>query len=61
MSKQSEINELMLAMEQLLISNLDASITDHGQAVDNDYQADFTAHIDGKTYNIMIVQEEENE
>ena len=61
MSKQSEINELMLAMEQLLISNLDASITDHGQAEKDDYQADFTAHIDGKTYNIMIVQEEENE
>ena len=51
----------MLAMEQLLISNLDASITDHGQALNDDYQADFTALIDGKTYNIMIVQEEEND
>ena len=61
MSKQSEINELMLAMEQLLISNLDASITDHGQALNDDYQVDFTALIDGKTYNIMIVQEDKDD
>ena len=61
MSKQSEINELMLAMEQLLISNLDASITDHGQAVHDDYQPYFTAHIDGKTYTIMIVQEDKDD
>ena len=61
MSKQSEINELMLAMEQLLINNLDASITDHGQALNDGYQADFTALIDGKTYNIMIVQEDKDD
>ena len=61
MSKQSEINELMLAMEQLLINNLDASITDHGQAVNEDYHADFTVLIDGKSYNIMIVQEDKDD
>ena len=61
MGSEMCIRDRMLAMEQLLISNLDASITDHGQAVNDDYQADFTAHIDGKTYNIMIVQEDKDD
>ena len=59
MSKLSETNELMLAIEQMLIKNLNASITSHGQATSDDYAADFEAIIDGKTYNIEIIQQEE--
>ena len=58
MSKASETNELMLAIEQMLIKNLNASITGHGQCTDNDCAADFNAVIDGKNYNITIEQME---
>ena len=37
----------MLAIEQMLIKNLNASITGHGQMM-IDYEADFDAVIDGK-------------
>ena len=60
MSKLMETNELMLAIEQMLIKNLNASITSHGQATSDDYAADFEAIIDGKTYNIEIEQSEED-
>ena len=53
-----ETNELMLAMERMLIDNLNASISSHGQMMSDGYQADFDAVIDGKTYNITIEQME---
>ena len=56
-----ETNELMLAIEQMLIKNLDASIISHGQATADGYGADFQCVIDGKTYNIEIEQSEEND
>jgi len=58
MSKLLETNELMLAIERLLISELDATILGHGQATSNGFGADFQCVIDGKTYNIEIEQEE---
>ena len=61
MSKQSETNELMLAIEQMLIKNLNASITGHGQMTQDSCQADFDAVIDGKTYNITIEQMENDD
>ena len=59
MSKQSDTNELMLAIEQMLIKNLNASITSHGQATSDVCAADFQAIIDGKTYTIEIIQQED--
>ena len=53
-----ETNELMLAIEQMLIKNLNASITGHGQMTQDSCQADFDAVIDGKNYNITIEQME---
>ena len=58
MSKLTETNELMLAIEQMLIKNLNASITGHGQMTTDSYQADFQAIIDGKEYTITIEQME---
>ena len=60
MSKLSETNELMLAIEQMLIKNLNASITGHGQMTQDNYEADFDAVIDGKRYNITIEQMEDD-
>ena len=54
MSKQSELNELMLAMQTLLINNLSASITNHEQAKEDDDEAKFYLTIDGKNYVITI-------
>ena len=54
MSKQSELNELMLAMQTLLINNLSASITSHDQAKDDEYSSEFHLTIDGKKYVITI-------
>ena len=61
MSKLSETNELMLAIEQMLIKNLNASITGHGQCTTNDCTADFNAVIDGKNYHITIEQMENDD
>ena len=61
MSKANETNELMLAIEQMLIKNLNASITDHGQMMTDGSEADFTAIIDGKNYNITIEQMENDD
>ena len=61
MSKLTETNELMLAIEQMLIKNLNASITGHGQMTQDSCQADFDAVIDGKNYNITIQQMEEDD
>jgi len=61
MSKLSDTNELMLAIEQMLIKNLNASITDHGQMMENRHEADFDAVIDGKRYNITIEQMENDD
>ena len=61
MSKQSDTNELMLAIEQMLIKNLNASITGHGQMTQDNYQAYFDAVIDGKNYNITIEQMENDD
>ena len=61
MSKLSETNELMLAIEQMLIKNLNASITGHGQMTQDSCQADFDAVIDGKRYNITIEQMENDD
>ncbi len=61
MSKASETNELMLAIEQMLIKNLNASITGHGQMTQDSCQADFDAVIDGKNYNITIEQMENDD
>jgi hypothetical protein len=58
MSKMTETNELMLAMERMLIDNLNASITSHGQMMTDGSEADFDVIIDGKTYNITIEQME---
>ncbi len=57
----TETNELMLAMERMLIDNLNASITSHGQMMTDGIEADFDAIIDGKTYNITIEQMESND
>ena len=57
MNKLTETNELMLAIEQMLIKNLNASITGHGQMTVDSCAADFTAVIDGKEYNITIEQQ----
>jgi len=56
-----ETNELMLAMERMLINKLNASITGHGQMTTGNYAADFNAKIDGKEYNITIEQMEEDD
>ena len=61
MSKLTETNELMLAIEQMLIKNLNASITGHGQMTTDSYQADFQAIIDGKEYTITIEQQENDD
>ena len=61
MSKLMETNELMLAIEQMLIKNLNASITGHGQMMTDGHEADFDAVIDGKNYNITIEQMENND
>ena len=61
MSKLSETNELMLAIEQMLIKNLNASIPGHGQMTQDSCQADFDAVIDGKNYNITIEQMENDD
>ena len=61
MSKQSDTNELMLAIEQMLIKNLNASITGHGQMTQDSCQADFDAVIDGKNYTITIEQMENDD
>ena len=61
MSRLSETNELMLAIEQMLIKNLNASITGHGQMTQDSCQADFDAVIDGKNYNITIEQMESDD
>ena len=61
MSKQSDTNELMLAIEQMLIKNLNASIPEHGQMINDGSEADFTAIIDGKRYNITIEQMENDD
>ena len=61
MSKLMETNELMLAIEQMLIKNLNASITGHGQMTQDNCQADFDAVIDGKNYNITIEQMENDD
>ncbi len=57
MSKLMETNELMLAIEQMLIKNLNASITGHGQCTVDSCESDFQAVIDGKEYNITIEQQ----
>ena len=61
MSKLLETNELMLAIERLLISKLDATILGHGQAMSDNNMPDFQAVIDGKTYSITIEQEENDD
>jgi len=61
MSKLMETNELMLAIEQMLIKNLNASITGHGQCTTDSCEADFNAIIDGKNYIITIEQEDNND
>mgnify|MGYP003118709536 FL=1 len=61
MSKLMETNELMLAIEQMLIKNLNASITGHGQCTTDSCEADFQAIIDGKEYTITIEQQEEDD
>ena len=61
MSKLMETNELMLAIEQMLIKNLNASITGHGQMMIDGHEADFDAVIDGKKYHITIEQMENDD
>ena len=61
MIKLMETNELMLAIEQMLIKNLNASITGHGQCTTDSCEADFQAIIDGKEYTITIEQQEEDD
>ena len=61
MSKLMETNELMLAIEQMLIKNLNASITGHGQCTTDSCEADFNAIIDGKNYTITIEQMEKDD
>ena len=60
MSKLMETNELMLAIEKMLIKNLNATITGHGQMTVENYKADFQAVIDGKEYTITIEQQEDD-
>ena len=61
MSKLMETNELMLAIESMLIKNLNASITGHNQCTTDSCEADFDAVIDGKNYHITIEQMENDD
>ena len=56
MSKLTETNELMLAIERMVTKDLNANIVGHGQMTTNTCQADFNAIIDGKEYMITIEQ-----
>tara|TARA_Y100000361_G_scaffold31761_1_gene26587 strand:- start:1143 stop:1340 length:198 start_codon:yes stop_codon:yes gene_type:complete len=57
-SKLTETNELMLAIEQMVVKQLDANITGHGQMTTDTCEADFNAIIDGKEYIITVEQVE---
>ena len=61
MSKLTETNELMLAIERMVTKDLNANIVDHGQMTTDSYQADFNAIIDGKKYQITIEQMENDD
>ena len=61
MSKLTETNELMLAIERILTKELNANITGHGQMTTNTCQADFNAIIDGKEYMITVEQMERDD
>lgn len=61
MSKLTETNELMLAIERILTKELNANITGHGQMTTNTCQADFNAIIDGKEYMITVEQLEDDD
>ena len=61
MSKLTETNELMLAIERMVTKDLNANITGHGQMMTDGSEADFDAVIDGKNYNITIQQMEEDD
>lgn len=56
MSKLMETNELMMAIQRMLVDNLKASITGYGQRTEDNYEADFQAIIDNKEYTITIEQ-----
>ena len=58
MSKLTETNELMLAIERMVTKDLNANIVGHGQMTTDTCQADFNAIIDGKEYMITIEQVE---
>ena len=59
MSKLMETNELMLAIEKMVIKELQASIIGHEQAMEGSCKAEFYAIIDGKKYTINIEQDED--
>ena len=61
MSKLTETNELMLAIERMVTKDLNANITGHGQMTTDSCQADFNAIIDGKEYHITIEQMEDDD
>ena len=61
MSKLTETNELMLAIERMVTKELNANITGHGQMTTDSCQADFNAIIDGKEYMITVEQMERDD
>ena len=56
MSKITETNELMLAIERMVTKDLNANIVGHGQMTTDSCQADFNAIIDSKEYMITVEQ-----
>jgi hypothetical protein len=56
MSKLMETNELMLAIEQMLIKNLNASIIGHGQCTTDTMAADFIEKYMKKDASLRVVQ-----
>ena len=59
--KLDDAYELMLAIEKFLRDNLNATIDGHGTTTDyKDNEADCDVRVDGKKYNIIISEQEED-
>ena len=59
--KLDDAYELMLAIEKFLMDNLNATIDGHGTTTDyKDNEADCDVRVDGKRYNIIISEQEED-
>ena len=60
--KLDDAYELMLAIERFLMDKLNATIDGHGATTDfKDKEADCDVQVDGKKYNIIISEQEEDD